>query len=164
MPQQPIHHWIADDAHVGLGTRIWHYTVVLQGVRIGVDCNIGSNCEIGRGSVIGDHTRIGYGTFLPPNSRIGSRVFIGPSCVFTDDKHPRIPEPGDEPYDARPPVIDDYAAIGAGCVILPGVHIGWGARIGAGAVVAKDVAPHTHVRGEPARERALSAASVEWMP
>jgi len=157
--QQTTRH-IEPGAVIGEGTRVWHFAVVLQEVRIGRDCSIGSGTEIGRGTMIGDRSRIGSQVFLPPNSIIGEDVFVGPGCTFTDDRHPKIHAPGDAPYTAEPPVIDDGAVIGAGCVILPGVHIGAGAMIGAGSVVSRDVPPGAHVRGEPARTRTLSAASA----
>jgi UDP-2-acetamido-3-amino-2,3-dideoxy-glucuronate N-acetyltransferase len=137
---------------------VWHYSVVLQQVRIGEHVNIGSRCEIGRASTIGDYSRIGSGVFLPPNSTIGARVFVGPNVTFTDDKLPRVPRPGDAPYFAQPPIVDDDAVIGAGAVILPGVRIGKGARVAAGAIVTKDVPDNGMVRSQPARPRTMPVA------
>lgn len=150
-----IQNFIDSSAHIGLGTNVWHFSVVLADVRIGNCCSIGSHCEIGKGSRIGDGTRIGYGVFLPPNSVIGDDVFIGPGTVFTDDKFPKVNNPS---YYAKPPIVHTKASIGAGCVILPGVIIGEGAMIGAGSVVTKDVPPDTVIRGEPARIQRLGLA------
>lgn len=132
-------------------TPVWWYARVLQDCRIGEHGSIGGGTEIGRGTIVGDRTRIGANAFLPPNSRIGSDVFIGPSVTFTDDKHPKVPQPGDAPYHAEPPVVEDFAVIGAGCTILPGVRIGHHAFVAAGSLVTSDVAPHAMVRGCPAR-------------
>lgn len=134
---------------------VWHFGRVLAQVRIGERVSIGGGAEIGRGSVIGDDSRISAGVFLPPNSIVGKSVFIGPNATFTDDPHPRVLKPGDPPYNALPPVIHDFAAIGAGAVICPGVTIGEGARVAAGAIVTKDVVPHGMVRGMPARPRTM---------
>lgn len=155
-----IENRIEGSATWGEGTIIWHYAVILQEVRIGDHCNIGSLTEIGRGTTIGDNSRIGSMCFLPPDTRIGKNVFVGPRVVMCDDMHPRVPLAGDPPYHAQPPVIDDYAVIGAGAVILPGVHIGEGARVAAGAIVTKDVPAGAMVRGQPARFR---TAPEEWM-
>lgn len=151
---------IEPSARIGEGSKVWHFAVILQDVEIGQDCSVGSGCEIGRGTVIGDRSRIGAHVFLPPHSLIGSNVFIGPGVHFADDRYPKVPMPGDAPYKAEPPVVEDDAVIGLGCVILPGVHIGRGAMIGAGAVVTRSVGPGEHVRGEPARTRTFSAATA----
>lgn len=138
-------------ATIGALTRVWANAGVLQNVVIGAGCSIGRGAEIGRGSRIGDRTRVGWNVFLPPNSDIGQSVFVGPGVIFTDDKHPKVPRPDEKPYVAQPPVVRDHAAIGAGAVIMPGVTIGVGARIAAGAVVTKDVPNYCSVKGAPAR-------------
>lgn len=138
-------------AEVGEGSTIWANAGILAKCKIGRNVSIGRGAEIGRASIVGDNTRIGWGSFFPPNSQIGRDVFVGPGVICTDDKHPTIHRPWEPPYHAQPPVIGDGAAIGAACVILPGITIGTGARIAAGSVVTKDVPPYTAVRGGPAR-------------
>lgn len=81
---------------------------------------------------------------------IGDNVFIGPHVVFTNDKYP----PSEGAWKTGPPtIVEDYVSIGANATILPGVTIGRSARVGAGAVVTKDVKPGMLVVGVPARER-----------
>jgi UDP-2-acetamido-3-amino-2,3-dideoxy-glucuronate N-acetyltransferase len=140
---------------------VWHFAVVLADCVLGAGVSIGSHCEIGRGSTIGERTRIGSMTFLPPNTVIGRDTFIGPHVAMSDDFHPRVRNSCETTYEAHPPVIGDGVAIGLGAVLLPGVKIGDKARVAAGAVVTKDVAPGGFVRGEPARARTLSAAAQE---
>ncbi len=142
--------FIHPTAVIGECVNIWHFSVVLADVTIGHNVSIGTGCEIGRGTTIGDFTRIGHGVFLPPNSKIGSNVFIGPSVTMTDDRRPVV---NNHNYHAEPPVIQDDVSIGAGCVILPGVTIFKGARIGAGSVVTRDVPPNSLVYGEKATVR-----------
>jgi len=144
-------------AKIGEDTMIWWFARVLQNVVIGKCCSIGGGTEIGRGSTIGDYSRVGANCFLPSNSQIGQYVFIGPGVVCTDDRYPRVPAPGDPAYDARPPVIENGASVGAGAVILPGIKIGAGARVAAGSVVTHDVPAGAVVKGSPARIHALSA-------
>lgn len=146
-------------AIVGDRTKVWAGAGILAGCQIGVDCSIGRNAEIGRGSVIGDGSRIGSGAFLPPNSVVGKRVFIGPNVTCTDDKHPRVPDAFDPPYTAQPPIIEDFASIGAAAVLLPGVRIGKSARVAAGAVVTHDVGEGECVLGVPARPHQMPP---EW--
>lgn len=150
MSVTPPVNYIDETAELGELVRVWHFARVLQRVRLGNGVQIGGGAEIGRGSSIGVASRISAGVFLPPNSIIGKHVFIGPNVTFTDDKFPKVPlSPSDPPYDALPPTVEDYASIGAGAVILPGVRIGHHALIGAGAVITKDVEPHTVVHGLP---------------
>jgi len=141
---------IAPSAIVGQDTSIWQFASILQDVKIGNNCSIGACAEVGRASRIGNDTRIGHGVFLPPRSEIGNNVFIGPSVTFTDDKHPRA---GNDDYEAQPPVVEDRASVGAGAVILPGVRIGYGAMVGAGAIVTRDVPANAVIYGSPARVR-----------
>ena len=133
---------------VGEDSVVWGCACVMAGTRIGPRCSIGRHSEIGRYCEIGEGTRISFGVFLPNKTRVGRHVFIGPRATFTDDKRPGVIK---EMYRPEPPVIEDHAAIGAGAVILPGVRIGTGALVGAGAVVTRDVAPWTTVCGNPAR-------------
>lgn len=148
-------------AKIGAGCKIWANAGILAMCELGRDVSIGRGAEIGRGSTVGDSTRIGWGCFFPPNSTIGKDVFVGPGTICTDDRHPKVPKPWEKPYDAKPPVIGDGAAIGAACVILPGIHIGRGARIAAGSIVTKDVPDYAAVRGGPAR---FFDPPKEWDP
>lgn len=133
---------------LGMGTVVWSFAIVGSGVHTGPHCAIGSHVYIGMGSTLGESVRIQHGVFLPNRSQIGNRVFIGPNATFTDDRHPVVNNPR---YKAEPPIVEDDASIGAGAVILPGVRIGRGAVVGAGAVVTHDVPPHTTVKGNPAQ-------------
>jgi UDP-2-acetamido-3-amino-2,3-dideoxy-glucuronate N-acetyltransferase len=146
-------------SRVGRDSRVWHFAIVLQHAIIGERCSIGSRAEIGRGTRVGNDSRIGSGVFLPPNTTVGERVFIGPNVVCCDDKLPRVAKPGDSPYKAEPPIIEDDAVIGAGAVILPGIRIGKGARVAAGAIVTKSVPDFAMVRNpHPARFRTMPEA------
>ena len=139
-------------ATVGALSKVWANAGLLQDVVVGTGCSIGRGAEVGRGSRIGNRTRIGWNAFLPPNSQIGEEVFIGPGVIFTDDRHPRVPSPQDPPYDAKPPIVGDYASIGAGAIVMPGIVIGRWARVAAGAIVTHNVPDCGAVRGLPARE------------
>ena len=76
----------------------------------------------------------------------GNRVICGPNVTFLNEKRPgRVEEETKGAY------VEDDVMIGGGCVILPGVRIGEGSFIASGAVVTKDVPPHSMVMGFPAR-------------
>ncbi len=141
---------VHETAQLGDDTVVWQFASVLAGVRTGPHCSIGANAEIGVSSILGESVRVGHGVFLPARSRVGDRVFLGPNVTVTDDRHPRVNNPH---YHAEPPILEDDCAIGAGAVILPGVRIGRGALVGAGAVVTHDVGEYETWVGNPARAR-----------
>lgn len=104
--------------------------------------------------LIGDYTRIGlHNTVIGPVT-IGSHVNLAQGVVVTalnhnfSDKSLRIDQQG---ISTRSVVISDDVWVGANAVILPGVTIGTHAVVAAGAVVTKDVPPHTVVAGVPAK-------------
>ena len=104
--------------------------------------------------MIGDHTRIGlHNTIIGPVD-IGSHVNLAQGITVTalnhnfDDTQKRIDEQG---VSTNPVTIEDDVWIGANAVILPGVTIGNHCVVAAGAVVTKDVPPHSLVAGVPAK-------------
>ena len=145
-----ITYYIDPTAKVGWFVKIWHFAVIRENVTLGNGVSVGSGVEIGAGSIVGEQSRISAHVFLPSNSRIGACVFIGPNVTFTDDRYPVV---GNTSYLAEPPTIGDYASIGAGAVILPGVVIGDHAVVGAGSVVTKNIPDRCKVYGEAARLR-----------
>jgi UDP-2-acetamido-3-amino-2,3-dideoxy-glucuronate N-acetyltransferase len=127
-------------------TKIWQPNLCnLYNYEIGRDCSIGAFCEIS-GAAIGNRVKIQAFCFIPPGIVIKNDVFIGPRVTFTNDNYP--PSHGTA---WQQTIVEDFVSIGAGAIILPGVTLGEGSRIGAGAVVTRDVAPHTTVAGNPAR-------------
>lgn len=81
---------------------------------------------------------------------IGNEVFIGPKVNLITINHDPNPENRSATY-GRPIIIEDKVWIGIDSTILPGVRIGYGAIVGAGSVVTKDVPAMTIVAGNPAR-------------
>lgn len=81
---------------------------------------------------------------------IGNNVFIGPKVNLITINHDMNPDNRSATY-GRPIVIEDKVWIGINSTILPGVKIGYGAIVGAGSVVTKDVPAMTVVAGNPAR-------------
>lgn len=104
--------------------------------------------------MIGNHTRIGlHNTIIGP-VEIGSHVNLAQGITVTalnhnfDDTEKRIDEQG---VSTNPVTIEDDVWVGANAVILPGVTIGNHSVVAAGAVVTKDVPPHSLVAGVPAK-------------
>lgn len=135
-------------SHIGEGTRIWQFCVVLPKARIGNDCNIGSHVFIENDVVIGDQVTVKNGVHIWDGIRIADDVFIGPNVTFTNDLFPRSRRSLDR---CRVTTVAKGASIGANATILPGIAIGSGAMIGAGAVVTRNVPENAIVKGNPAR-------------
>jgi acetyltransferase-like isoleucine patch superfamily enzyme len=132
---------------LGDGTNVWAFASVHDHTTIGSNCAVGEHVYIGWHARIGNSVRIQQGAHLTSRIQIGDRVFIGPHVVTTDDKHPFVNNPH---YKPCPPVIEDDVSIGANVTLLPGVRLGQGCRIGAGAVVTRDVPPFETWVGAPA--------------
>lgn len=134
--------------NIGDGTRIWQFAVVLKGARIGKNCNVCAQAFIENDVVVGDNVTVKCGVQLWDGLRIGNNVFIGPNATFCNDKYPRS---GNCEFKCLKTIIEDGVSIGANATILPGVRLGQGCVIGAGAVVTKDVSVGMTVVGNPAR-------------
>ena len=132
---------------IGGGTRIWQYTIVLQGASIGSGCNVCSHCFIENEVVVGDRVTIKNGVQLWDGVTVEDDVFIGPNLTFTNDKFPRSRR---KPADFSGVVVRNGASVGGGAVLLPGVTIGRHAMVGAGSVVTKSVPDYGLVVGNPA--------------
>jgi UDP-2-acetamido-3-amino-2,3-dideoxy-glucuronate N-acetyltransferase len=143
-------HPLADVASAAIGsrTRIWQFTVVLPGARIGADCNVCSHCFVENDVVVGDRVTIKNGVQLWDGLRLGHDVFVGPNVSFTNDRYPRSRQHLDAPLQT---IVEDGASIGAGATICPGLRIGRNALVGSGSVVTRSVPPNAIVYGNPAR-------------
>lgn len=139
---------LCESTDIGEGTRIWAFAHVLPGAKVGKACNICDQVFIENDVVIGDNVTIKCGVQLWDGLRVADGVFIGPNATFTNDRMPRS-----KAYPAAflETTIEEDASIGANATILPGIRIGRGAMVGAGAVVIRDVPPHATVVGNPAR-------------
>lgn len=158
---------LCESADIGEGTRIWAFAHVLQGARIGRDCNICDGVFVEGDVVVGDRTTVKCGVQLWDGVRLGDDVFVGPNATFTNDLFPRSRQ---YPETILQTIVETRASIGANATILPGVRIGSGAMIGAGAVITRSVPPNAIVVGNPAhivgyvtearRENAKTATAV----
>ena len=130
-------------------TKVWAFATVHAGVRLNEFVSVGEHVYIGEDTTVGEKTRIGQGAHITDHMTIGERVFIGPHAAFSNDKHPYVNNPD---YRRESPIVEDDVSIGINATILPGVRLGRGCVVGAGAVVTKDVLPYTTVYGNPAKE------------
>jgi UDP-2-acetamido-3-amino-2,3-dideoxy-glucuronate N-acetyltransferase len=139
---------IVESGDIGQGTRIWAYSHILPGAKIGAECNICDHTFIENDVVVGDRVTIKCGVQLWDGARIGDDVFIGPNATFTNDRYPRSKQ---YPQDYPLTVVKNGASIGANATIAPGITIGEMAMVGAGAVVTHNAPPYAKLVGNPAR-------------
>lgn len=147
---KPFIHERADvqTVHVGEGTKVWQYSIILPGARIGSNCNINAQCFIENDVIVGDNVTVKCGVQLWDGITIEDNVFIGPNATFTNDKYPRskvYPEQFIRTF------VKKGASIGANATIVCGVTIGENAMVGAGSVVTKDVPAGELWYGNPAK-------------
>ena len=145
---------IDDDATLGEGTKVWHFSHVCSGATIGEGCSLGQNVFIGNRVVIGNHCKIQNNVSVYDNVMLEDDVFCGPSMVFTNVYNPRSAVSRKSEY--RDTLVRQGATLGANCTVVCGVTIGRYAFIGAGAVVNKDVPDYALMVGVPARQ-------IGWM-
>jgi len=130
------------DHHVRTG----HKILVRENTRIGHNVLIGTNCVIDNDCVIGNHVSIQSCVYVPTGTTISDYVFLGPCANLTNDMYPiRTGEP------LVPVIVEKGASLGANCTVLPGVRVGEGAMIAAGAVVTQNVPPWHLAVGVPAK-------------
>ena len=121
---------------------------------IGASVQQGFNCDNGKNIHVGDHLIINYGCTILDVAEVtmGDWVMIGPHVLISTVNPPLSPRGRRNRLGIAKPVhIGDDVWIGGHATILPGVIIGDGAVVAAGAVVTKDVPPYTVVAGVPAR-------------
>ena len=91
--------YIDDDVVIGEGTKIWHFSHIQSGARIGRNCTIGQNVYVGSNVWIGDDVKIQNNVSIYEGVTLEDGVFCGPSCVFTNDLRPQARHPkGREHY------------------------------------------------------------------
>jgi UDP-2-acetamido-3-amino-2,3-dideoxy-glucuronate N-acetyltransferase len=150
-------HRLADvqTSHLGSGTKVWQFVVILPGATVGRDCNINAQCFIENDVCIGDRVTVKSGVQLWDGMRVEDDVFIGPNATFTNDRQPRSKQ---YPAAYQRITIRRGASIGANATVLGGVTIGEGALVGAGSVVTRDVPAGELWVGNPARARGPAPA------
>lgn len=121
----------------------------------GRNVDIEKNARFSHRIKLGTHSGIGMGARLYGPITIGDYVMMGPECWIYTQNHETgdvsVPMREQGPQPERPVTIGNDVWIGGRVTILPGVKIGNGVIIGAGAVVTKDVPDYAVVGGNPAR-------------
>lgn len=142
---------VDDDVEIGEGTKIWHFSHIQSGARIGKNCSLGQNVNISNNVKIGDGCKVQNNVSVYEGVELEDHVFCGPSMVFTNDLTPRARYPkGHTGY--KKTLVHHDATLGANCTIVCGHEIGEYSTIAAGAVVVSNIPPHALMAGVPARQ------------
>jgi len=142
---------VDDGVEVGAGTKIWHFSHIIAGSKIGKDCSIGQNVVIGPDVTVGNGCKIQNNVSVYKGVTFEDYVFCGPSAVFTNVINPRSEIK--RMSEIKPTLVKKGASLGANCTIVCGHTIGRYAFIAAGAVVTKDVLDYALMIGNPARQK-----------
>lgn len=145
---------VDDGCMIGKGTKIWHFSHIMPGCKIGENCNIGQNVVVSPDVVLGNNVKIQNNVSIYTGVTCEDDVFLGPSMVFTNVINPRSAVNRKSEYAKTH--VGKGATIGANATIVCGHDIGNFAFIGAGTVVTKTVPAYALVVGNPARQ-------IGWM-
>ena len=141
---------IDENCDIGVGTKIWHFSHIMNNSKIGNECNIGQNVVVSPNVIIGNNVKIQNNVSIYTGVTCQDDVFLGPSCVFTNVINPRSAINRRGKYHTT--MVSKGSSIGANATIVCGNKIGKYSFVGAGSVVTKDVMPYSLVVGNPARK------------
>jgi UDP-2-acetamido-3-amino-2,3-dideoxy-glucuronate N-acetyltransferase len=145
---------IDEGCEIGQGTKIWHFSHLMTGCKLGEKCNIGQNVVISPGVVLGNNVKVQNNVSIYEGVTCDDDVFLGPSMVFTNVTNPRSAVNRRGQYSLTH--VGKGVSIGANATIVCGHDIGEFAFIGAGTVVTKTVLPFALIVGNPGRQ-------IGWM-
>ena len=145
---------IDEGCEIGQGTKIWHFSHLMTGCKLGEKCNIGQNVVISPRVVLGNNVKVQNNVSIYEGVTCDDDVFLGPSMVFTNVTNPRSAVNRRGQYSLTH--VGKGVSIGANATIVCGHDIGEFAFIGAGTVVTKTVLPFALIVGNPGRQ-------IGWM-
>jgi UDP-2-acetamido-3-amino-2,3-dideoxy-glucuronate N-acetyltransferase len=146
--------YIDEGCEIGTGVKIWHFSHIMAGCRIGDGCNIGQNVVVSPKVILGKNVRVQNSVSIYEGVICEDDVFLGPSMVFTNVINPRSAVSRKNEY--KQTLVRKGASIGANATIVCGNEIGEYAFIGAGAVITKPVPAYALLVGNPAKQ-------IGWM-
>lgn len=136
---------VDDSVRLGPGTRVWQFASITRGAMLGVDCSVSPGAMLD-GSRYGDRVIVSGGVACGAGFLVGDDVFLGPNVCLANDLWPTADKDGYDDQALRAGerwsvIVEDRVSIGANAVVLPGVRIGAGSFVAAGAVVSRSVPP-----------------------
>lgn len=141
---------IDEGSSIGVGTKIWHFSHIMGGCKIGGHCNIGQNVVISPGVILGSNVKVQNNVSVYTGVICEDDVFLGPSMVFTNVINPRSAVPRKDEFKST--ILRKGSSIGANATLICGIEIGKYSMIGAGSVVTKSVKPYALVVGNPSNQ------------
>ena len=135
---------------IGDGSKIWHFSHLMEGAKIGENCNVGQNVFIANDVVLGNNVKVQNNVSLYSGVQCEDDVFLGPSMVFTNVKNPRSAIVRKDEFQET--IIRKGVTIGANATIVCGTSIGKFAFVAAGAVITKNVVDYALMKGVPAKQ------------
>lgn len=144
--------YVDEPCEIGDGTKIWHFSHIQRGARIGAHCVFGQNCNVSNDVVIGSNVKVQNNVSIYTGTVIEDDVFLGPSCVLTNVTNPRSQVNRHALYETTR--LRRGCSIGANATVVCGVTIGRYAFVAAGAVVTRDVPDYALIVGVPGRRTA----------
>lgn len=145
---------VDEGVEIGNGTKIWHFSHIMTGAKLGERCNIGQNVVVSPDVILGNNVKVQNNVSLYTGVICEDDVFLGPSCVFTNVNNPRSAINRRGQYATTR--VGKGASIGANATIVCGHDIGEFAFVGAGAVVTKTIPAYALFVGNPAKQ-------IGWM-
>jgi UDP-2-acetamido-3-amino-2,3-dideoxy-glucuronate N-acetyltransferase len=143
--------YVDEPCEIGAGTKVWHFSHVQAGARIGRRCVLGQNVNVANDVVIGDNVKIQNNVSVYTGVELEDDVFCGPSCVFTNVINPRSQINRHSQYMRT--LVRRGATLGANSTIVCGATVGRYAFVAAGAVVRGDVPDYALMAGVPAARK-----------
>ena len=145
---------IDDGCEIGEKVKIWHFSHIMSGCKIGDGCNLGQNVVVSPKVILGKNVRVQNNISIYEGVICEDDVFLGPSMVFTNVINPRSAISRKNEYQQT--LVRKGATIGANATIICGNEIGEYSFIGAGTVITRHVPAYALVVGNPSRQ-------IGWM-
>ena len=153
---------VAEGSVIGNFTSIWHFSHIEKTAQIGENCNFGQNTYVGNNAKIGNACRIGNSVSIFSHVVLEDFVFCAPFMVFTHIGYPRAVVNRHQIFERT--LVRRGATLGANCTVVPGVEVGEGAFIGAGAILTKSCKPWALLVGMPAKQIGWVSAFGDRIP
>ena len=152
------HAIVDDESQISDDPNVWAFAHVMKNAQIGRCCNIGDHAFVESGAIVGNNVTLKNNVLIWEGITIEDDVFVGPGVIFTNDRYPRSGrmEAAKQRYSDKAnwlarTIVRRGSSIGAGSILCPGVELGRSSMVAAGALVTKNVDPHSLVIGSPAR-------------